>query len=48
MTVRAAKDAVINWILRCNRRRMHATIGCQSLVEFEKAWPQQERLKAAA
>jgi putative transposase len=38
MTVRAAKDAVINWILWCNQERMHSTIGYQSPVEFEQAW----------
>jgi putative transposase len=38
MTVRAAKDAVINWILWYNQERMHSTIGYQSPVEFEQAW----------
>jgi putative transposase len=38
MTVRAAKDAVMNWILWYNQKRMHSTIGYQSPVEFEQAW----------
>ena len=38
MTVRAAKDAVMSWILWYNRKRMHSTIGCQSPVEYEQAW----------
>jgi len=38
MTVRAAKDAVMNWILWYNRKRMHSTIGYRSPVEFEQAW----------
>jgi putative transposase len=36
--VRAAKDAVIHWILWYNQKRMHSTIGYQSPVEFEQAW----------
>ena len=38
ITVRAAKDAVIRWILWYNQKRMHSTIGYQSPVEFEQAW----------
>jgi putative transposase len=38
ITVRAAKDAVIHWILWYNQKRMHSTIGYQSPVEFEQAW----------
>jgi putative transposase len=38
ITVRAAKDAVMQWILWCNQKRMHSTIGYQSPVEFEQAW----------
>ena len=38
ITVRAAKDAVIRWILCYNQKRMHSTIGYQSPVEFEQAW----------
>ncbi len=38
MTVRAAKDAVMNWIVWYNQKRMHSTIGYQSPVEFEQAW----------
>ena len=37
LTVRAAKDAVMNWILWYNRERMHSTLGYQSPVEFEQA-----------
>ena len=40
MTVRAAKDAVIHWILWYNQERMHSTIGYWSPVEFEQAWLQ--------
>ena len=47
ISVRAAKDAVMNWILWYNQKRMHSTIGYQSPIEFENAW-QQEQLKAAA
>ncbi len=46
-SVRAAKDAVIGWILWYNQKRMHSTIGYQSPVEFEQAW-QREKVKAAA
>jgi transposase InsO family protein len=38
ITVRAAKDEVIRWILWYNQKRMHSTIGYQSPVEFEQAW----------
>lgn len=37
ITVRAAKDAVMNWILWYNRERMHSTLGYLSPVEFEQA-----------
>ena len=46
-SVRAAKDAVIGWILWYNQNRMHSTIGYQSPVEFEQAW-QREQVHAAA
>ena len=46
ISVRAAKDAVIDWILWYNQKRMHSMIGYQSPVEFEQAWRQQ--LDAAA
>ncbi len=46
-TVRAAKDAVIGWILWYNQKRMHSTIGYQSPVEFEQAW-QRKQVQAAA
>jgi len=39
MTVRAAKDAVMNWILWYKQERMHSTIGYQSPVEFQQATP---------
>jgi putative transposase len=38
LTVRAAKDAVMGWILWYNRKRMHSTIGYMSPVEYEQAW----------
>ena len=47
ISVRAAKDTVMNWILWYNQKRMHSTIGYQSPMEFEKAW-RQEQLKVAA
>ena len=47
ISVRAAKDAVIDWILWYNQKRMHSTIGYQSPVEFEQAWRLQQ-LEAAA
>jgi transposase InsO family protein len=37
---RVAKDAVLNWILWYNQKRMHSTIGYQSPVEYEQAWLQ--------
>jgi len=42
ITVRAAKDAVINWILWYNQKRLHSTIGYQSPVEYEQAWMLQQ------
>ena len=38
MTVRAAKYVVMNWILWCNRKRLHSTIGYLSPVAYERAW----------
>ena len=38
VTVRAAKDAVMRWVLWYNQKRMHSTIGYQSPDEFEQAW----------
>jgi putative transposase len=38
VSVRAAKDAVIRWILCYNQKRMHSTIGYQSPEEFEQKW----------
>ena len=38
ITVRAAKDAVINWILWYNQKRLHSTIAYQTPVEYEQAW----------
>lgn len=46
-TARAAKDAVLRWILWYNRSRMHSTLGYCSPVEFEQAW-QLQQLEAAA
>ena len=38
VSVRAAKDEVIDWILWYNQKRMHSTIGYQSPEEFEQKW----------
>ena len=46
-SVRAAKDAVINWIVWYNQKRMHSTIGYQSPIEFERAW-RLRQMEAAA
>ncbi len=43
MTVRAAKDAVMNWILWYNRKRLHSTIGYRSPVAYERAWLSQRQ-----
>jgi putative transposase len=43
ITVRAAKDAALNWILWYNQKRLHSTIGYQSPVELDRTWrPQRE------
>lgn len=43
ITARAAKDAVINWILWYNQKRLHSTIGYQSPIEFELDWQLQRQ-----
>lgn len=40
MTVRAAKDAVMDCILWYNQEPIHSMIGYRSPVEFEQAWLQ--------
>jgi len=47
VTVRSAKDAVMNWVLWYNQKRMHSTIGYLSPDEFERAWRQQQDAVAA-
>lgn len=47
ISVRAAKDEVIRWILWYNQKRMHSTIGYQSPAEFETAWLQKQLYAAA-
>lgn len=47
ITVRAAKDAVIHWVLWYNQKRMHSTIGYLSPDEFESAWRQKQLQEAA-
>jgi len=47
ISVRAAKDAVIRWILWYNQKRMHSTIGYLSPDEFESAWWQKQMKDAA-
>jgi putative transposase len=37
-TIRAAKDAVIAWLLWYNQARMHSTLNYLSPAQFEQAW----------
>lgn len=37
-TIRQAKDAVIDWLVWYNRKRMHSTLNYISPVEFENGW----------
>ena len=37
-TIRQAKDAVLDWLLWYNRKRMHSTLNYASPVEFEHGW----------
>jgi putative transposase len=37
-TIRAAKDAVIAWLLWYNKTRMHSTLKYVSPIEFEQNW----------
>ena len=37
-TIRAAKDAVIAWLLWYNKTRMHSTLKYVSPMQFEQAW----------
>jgi len=37
-TIRQAKDAVLDWLLWYNRKRMHSTLKYVSPVEFEHGW----------
>ena len=43
VTVRAAKDAVMHWLLWYNQKRMHSRLGYQSPDEFEQAWRLREQ-----
>lgn len=43
VTVRAAKDAVMRWVLWYNQKRMHSRLGYQSPNEFEQAWRLREQ-----
>jgi transposase InsO family protein len=47
VSVRAAKDEVMNWIIWYNQKRMHSTIGYRSPVEFEQAWRLRQMAAAA-
>lgn len=42
-TVRAAKDAVLNWVLWYDQKRIYSTIGYQCPVEYEQAWQLQRQ-----
>ena len=46
-TIRLAKDAVLDWLLWYNRKRMHSTLKYVSPVEFEHGW-KDARNQAAA
>jgi putative transposase len=46
-TIRAAKDAVIAWLLWYNRAHMHSTPNCLSPMRFEQDWAD-ARMKIAA
>ena len=40
-------DEVIDWLTFYNHRRLHSTLGCVSLMKFEKRWDAAQQLKAA-
>jgi len=46
-TIRQAKDAVLDWLLWYNRKRMHSTLNYVSPVEFEHGW-EDVQIEAAA
>lgn len=37
-TIRQAKDAVLDWLFWCNRKRMHLTLHYISPADFEHGW----------
>jgi transposase InsO family protein len=42
-TIRAAKDAVLDWLLWYNRRRMHSTLNYVSPAQYEQDWKQKQQ-----
>jgi putative transposase len=47
VTIRQAKDAVLEWLRWYNLDRMHSTLGYSSPIEYERRW-RKEQLEAAA
>ena len=41
--IRAAKDAVLDWLLWYNRQRMHSTLNYVSPAPYEQAWNQKQQ-----
>ncbi len=48
MTIRAAKDEAIAWLLWYNRTRMHSTLNYVSPIKFEQDWTDRTMMKIAA
>lgn len=46
-TRREAKDAVLNWMVFYNHKRLHSTLGYLSPMVYEQRWYEAQRTKAA-